>query len=346
MPSFYIGDRLVGGESDPLVIAEIGINHSGSIDVAIEMARAAISSGAEIIKHQTHIPADEMSSEAKSVRPGNSDKPIYQIIEECSLSEEEEFELKKFVEGQGAMFISTPFSRAAVTRIAKMNLPAVKIGSGECNNYPLVKLIAQLGKPIILSTGMNTIQSIAKSVQIIRSHNLPFALMHCTNLYPTPANHIRLGAIKDLETAFPEAVLGLSDHSTSNYPAIAAVALGAQIIERHFTDSMSRPGPDISCSMDPDSLKELIFATKIVKSASGGHKNRIEAEQVTENFAFASVVSIKSIKEGEFLTYENVWVKRPSGGDFTAEAFESVLGRKAARDIPSDVQLSKDDLAH
>ena len=344
MPSFYIGRRLVGGDSDPLVIAEIGINHGGSFEAAIEIARSAINAGAEIIKHQTHIASDEMSSEAKNVIPGNSDKPIYEIIEECSLTEEEEFKLKEFVEQSGRMFISTPFSRAAVERIRRMNLPAIKIGSGECNNYPLVKLVANLGKPVILSTGMNTIESISKSVQILRNAKIPFALLHCTNLYPTPEKLIRLGAIKDLRDAFPDAVLGLSDHSTTNYPAIASVALGAKILERHYTDTYDRKGPDIPCSMDESALRELISSSRIVSEASGGKKGRIEAERVTEDFAYASVVSIRDIKEGEKLSQDNIWVKRPSGGDFPAYRFEELIGRVAIRDISSNRQLKETDL--
>ena len=183
MNFFKIADRNVGENFKPLVIAEIGINHGGKLNEAIKIAAAAIKSGAEIIKHQTHIPDDEMSLEALQVKPGNANESIYEVIKNCALSEEDEFELQRFVVGKGAIFISTPFSREAVNRIKKMNLPAVKIGSGECNNLPLIKLILELGKPIILSTGMNSITSIQPAVDLIRKSSLPFALLHCTNLY-------------------------------------------------------------------------------------------------------------------------------------------------------------------
>jgi N-acetylneuraminate synthase len=339
MDSFHIGDRLVGLAHPPLVIAEIGINHGGDLSVAIEMAKAAIDSGAEVIKHQTHIPEDEMSSEAKTVIPGNSDKSIYEIIEECALNEDDEFALMNYVKSRGAIFISTPFSRAAVERISRMDLPVIKIGSGECNNYPLVKLVAKLGKPVILSTGMNTIDSIRPSVNILEAHGLPYVLLHCTNLYPTPTDLIRLDAIKELEDSFPRAVLGLSDHSTSNYPALASIALGARVIERHFTDSYDRVGPDINCSMDPAQLKELLEGSRTIFQALGGSKRPAEEEGVTIAFAFASVVTIKAIKAGEKLSMENIWVKRPSGGDFLARDFESLLGSTANTDIPANVQL-------
>ena len=184
-PSFSINGRYVGLDHPPLVIAEIGINHNGSLELAFEMVDAAISAGAEIIKHQTHVIEDEMSDEAKSVIPANSDKSIYEIMESCALSENEERELKNYIEKKGAIFLSTPFSRAAVDRLEKLEVCAYKIGSGECNNYPLVEYISKKNKPIILSTGMNDINSIHKSVQIFRKNKNKFALMHCTNVYPT-----------------------------------------------------------------------------------------------------------------------------------------------------------------
>ena len=345
MPNFNIGNRVIGKGSDPLIIAEIGINHGGSLTEAIKLADAAINAGAEVIKHQTHIPEDEMSEEAKHVIPGNSDKSIFEIISECALNEKDEFELMNFVKSKGVLFISTPFSREAVRRIAKMDLPAVKIGSGECNNLPLVKLIVSLGKPIILSTGMNSIETIKPAVEIIRASKLPFALLHCTNLYPTAARNIRLGSIKELELNFPDAVIGLSDHSISNFPAIGAMALGAKIIERHFTDSKERIGPDISCSMTPAELIELRAAAGIIAQAMGGNKRQIEEEKVTSNFAFASVVATRDIVENEVLTQENIWVKRPSGGGFPAAEFESLLGKKAIRRISSNTQLQAGDVS-
>ena len=177
-----------------MLLAELGINHNGSLEEAFKIVDAAINSGIEIIKHQTHVIHDEMSSEAKKVIPGNSDKSIYQIMEECALSEHEEISLKKYVEAKGAIFISTPFSRAAADRLERMDVPAYKIGSGECNNYPLIEHIAAFGKPIILSTGMNDIDSIKPSVEIFRKKNIPFALLHTTNIYPTAVSYTHLRA--------------------------------------------------------------------------------------------------------------------------------------------------------
>ena len=173
------------------------------------------------------------------------DVSIYEIMEKCSLNEKEEIQLKNYVESKGMIFISTPFSRAAAERLERMKVSAYKIGSGECNNYPLLEHIAQFGKPVILSTGMNTIESIQKAVQIFEKANIPLALLHTTNLYPTPPELVRYGAMKELHEAFPNQVFGLSDHTTSNHACFGAVALGASILERHFTDYMERTGPDI-----------------------------------------------------------------------------------------------------
>lgn len=341
---FEIQGRKVGYDYDPLVIAEIGINHEGSLKTAFEMVDAAEEAGAEIIKHQTHIVEDEMSADAKKVIPGNADVSIYEIMERCALSEVDEIKLQKYVESKGLIFISTPFSRAAADRLRKMNIPAYKIGSGECNNYPLLEHVASFGKPIILSTGMNTIESITKAVGVFRKHNVPYALLHCTNVYPTPPDLVRLGAISQLAETFPDAVVGLSDHTVTNYPCLGAVALGASILERHFTDHMNRPGPDIICSMDKQAMKELIEGSKIIKQARGGKKGPVKEEQPTIDFAYACVVTIKEIKAGEQLTMENIWVKRPGTGEIKAVDFEKVLGKKVKHTIVYDTQLKWTDI--
>ena len=341
MAEFKIAARLVGDNHPPVVIAEIGINHEGSLETAIQMVDAAIDAGAEIIKHQTHIVEDEMSDEAKGVIPGNSDVSIYEIMARCALSEADERSLMKYVQQRGAVFISTPFSRAAVDRLMEFDIPAFKVGSGECNNYPLIKYIARFGKPVIISTGMNSIESVRPSVEILRKARIPYALMHCTNVYPTPPELVRLGAMTQLREAFPDAVIGLSDHTISNYPCLGSVALGASILERHFTDRMDRPGPDIVCSMDPIALKELIEGSKIIFAARGGEKGPVEAEAPTIAFAFASVVAIRDIAPGQILNEENIWVKRPGGGDFTVLDYEVLLGKVAKAAIPRGLQIKK-----
>jgi sialic acid synthase SpsE len=344
MNEFEISGRKIGPQYKPLVIAEIGINHEGSLETAFEIVDAAAAGGAEIIKHQTHVVEDEMSKEAKKVIPGNADVSIYEIMERCALDEEQEMQLKEYVESKGMIFISTPFSRAAANRLQGMNVPAFKIGSGECNNYPLVKHIASFGKPMIMSTGMNSIESIRKSVAILEEAGIPYALLHTTNIYPTPPHLVRLGAMTELMEVFPNAVVGLSDHTTTNHACFGAVALGSCILERHFIDRMDRPGPDISCSMDGQALRELIEGANILQQERGGVKGPVKEEQPTIDFAYATVVTINSIKKGEVFTKENIWVKRPGTGELKADMFEKVLGCTAARDLDKDVHLKSVDI--
>ncbi|EAH7597836.1 N-acetylneuraminate synthase family protein [Campylobacter upsaliensis] len=344
MQEIKIGKLIVSQNTSPLVVPEIGINHNGSLELAKLMVDAALRAGAKIIKHQTHIVEDEMCQAAKKVIPGNAKISIYEIMKKCALNEKDERELKEYVEKQGLVYLSTPFSRAGANRLEDMGVSAYKIGSGECNNTPLIKHIASFKKPIILSTGMNDIKSITQSVKILKDFEVPFVLLHTTNLYPTPPHLVRLGAMLELKKEF-DALVGLSDHTTNNLACLGAVALGACMIERHFSDTMDRQGPDIICSMDENALKELIAQSEQMALMRGlnAKKEAAKEEQVTIDFAFASIVSIQPIKKGETLSEKNIWVKRPSLGGIPAYEFENVLGKKALRDIECDSQLSKED---
>jgi len=330
-----------GKDKGILVIPEIGINHEGSIKTAKEMVDAAHRAGARLIKHQTHICSDEMSMAARKVIPGNSDVSIYDVMDRCALNEEEELELKRYVESLGMFFLSTPFSRAAADRLEKFGVHAYKIGSGELNNYPLIEHIAQFKKPMIVSTGMNGIPAIEKTLNILERNNIEYALMHTTNLYPTKPEWVRLGAMQEMMKAFPDVPIGLSDHTQNNNACIAAMALGATLVERHFTDRLDRKGPDIVCSMDEYSLKELLHAANEIPKMLGGKKEALPEEKITIDFAFATVVSIKAIRAGEKFTKENIWVKRPGTGEILAENYNSILGKTSSCDIPNDTQIKK-----
>lgn len=339
--NFKIGDRMIGTEYPPLVIAEIGINHEGSFEKAIRMVDDACAAGCECVKFQSHVVEDEMIP--NDVVPGNTTETIWDIMKRCALSEEEEIKLKSYVESLGMIYLCTPFSRAAAERLKRMDVLAYKIGSGECNNYPLIEHIAGAGKPVILSTGMNDLESIAPAVQILREAGVPFALLNCTSMYPTPYEKVRLGGLADLAGRFPDAVIGLSDHSLGNFTCFAAVALGARILEKHFTSDKSWPGPDVPISIDPTELKELVQGSRAIHAALGGSKNILPEEKPTIDFAYACVVSIRDIKAGEKLSIENIWVKRPGTGEIKAVHFESLIGKTAKRPIANNSQLSWDD---
>lgn len=338
MKKFNIGSIEVGG-TEVLIIPEIGINHNGSLEIAKKMVYSAYRAGAKIIKHQTHVIDDEMSYEAKKVIPGNANESIYDVMKKAALTEEEEFELMKYTESLGLEFLSTPFSRAAADRLNKFGVKAFKIGSGEMNNYPLLEHIASFGKPMIISTGMNDISSIKKAVAIVEANNVPYALLHTTNLYPTKASQVRLGAMQEIAENFPNIPVGLSDHTVNNNAGLAAISLGAKIVERHFTDRMDRVGPDIICSMDEEELRNLIVSSKEIVQMLGGRKKPLAEEQVTMDFAFATVVAIKDIEKGEILSEKNIWVKRPGIGKIPAEKFKSLIGKKANQSIKNGTHL-------
>lgn len=339
---FKIGNRVIGNNHPPLVIAEIGINHEGSFEKAIRMIDDAYKAGCECVKFQSHVIEDEMIP--NNVIPGNAKESIWDIMKRCALTEDEEQKLKEYTEKLGMIYLCTPFSRAAAERLKRLNVDAYKIGSGECNNYPLIKHIAAYGKPVILSTGMNDLNSIEPAVTILRTAGVPFALTHCTSMYPTPYEKVRLGSIEDLATRFPEAIIGLSDHSLGNYTCFAAVALGARILEKHFTSDKAWPGPDVPISIDPNELRELIQGAQAIFAALGGSKTILPEEQPTIDFAYACVVSTRNIKAGEVLSSENIWVKRPGTGEIKAIDYEKLFGRTVQSDVPINRQLKWSDL--
>lgn len=345
-PTFNISNRKIGLEYDPLLIAEIGINHGGSLSIAKSMVDAAYKAGIEVVKHQTHIPSDEYSKEGINTIPGNAKESILEIMEKCSLSESDEYELYKYTKSKNMIFISTPFSQAALKRIIEFDLPAIKIGSGECSNYPLLRKVAEYKKPVILSTGMNNISSVRKAIDCLSMHGSQVAILHTTNIYPTPHDHVRLSAMIDLHNHFPEHVYGLSDHTVDSTSSLGAVALGASIIERHFTDTKTRVGPDICCSMDEKDAAKLVKDISLMRKcvAHGAKKEAHPNEKVTIDFAFASVVSLTDIKEGTLLSEENLWVKRPGTGEISADEFQDLLGKKATSFIEADTQLRWDQI--
>lgn len=341
---FSIAGRKVGPDHPPLVMAEVGINHEGSFDKAIQLVDAAKDAGAELVKFQCHITEKEMVP--TDMKPGKiSDERLWDIIKRCELNEEEERKVQAYCKQKGLIYLSTPFSREAADRLHAMGVPAFKIGSGECNNYPLLDHIARMGKPMILSTGMNDLPAIKKAVATVRRHKVPLALMHCTSMYPTPYEKVRLGGVPDLMKNFPGLPIGLSDHSMGIWTCLGAVALGASLLEKHFTILRSWPGPDTKISIEPGELRDLVQGSKAVWLARGGKKTILPEEKPVIDFAYATVVSIAPIRKGDKLSRENIWVKRPGVGPFKADRFQSLLGKRAARDIPADVHITPKDLA-
>jgi sialic acid synthase SpsE len=338
MDTFSIAGRMVGPDHPPLVLAEVGINHEGELKKALELVDAAAAAGAEVVKFQCHITDKEMVP--TDMTPGEiSTEKLWDIIKRCELTADEEKQVQAYCATRGVMYLSTPFSREAADRLDGMGVPAFKIGSGECNNYPLLDHIARKGKPMILSTGMNDIKSVRKSVEVIRKHSVPLALMHCTSMYPTPYEKVRLGAVAHLQAEFPNTAIGLSDHSMNIWTCLGAVAMGASILEKHFTISRAWPGPDTGISIEPDELRDLIDGSRAIWSARGGKKTILPEEQPVIDFAYATVVTTAPVKAGQVFSRDNIWVKRPGTGPILAERMDDVLGRRAVRDVAADVHV-------
>ena len=338
-----IGNREISANHPPLVIAEIGINHGGDLEVAKNMVRLAAAAGCECVKHQTHIVEDEMTDEAKSIFPPNADVSIWDVMAQCALSQEDEAELKRYTEDLGLIWISTPFSRAAADFLETLDVPAYKIGSGEADNLPLIRHIAKKGKPVIMSTGMQTIDTIRASVHILEDAGIEYALLECTNLYPSPPEIVSLQGVTDLKNAFPNAVVGFSDHSIGPEMALASVALGASILERHYTDTRYRKGPDISCSMDPAELRFLVDRSREVHTALMNPKQRTAPEEDVYRFARASVVADLDLPAGHTIAESDIWARRPGSGDIAGYDFDKVVGKTLKVAVTRNQQLKWSD---
>ena len=340
---FSIANRKIGREEPPLIIAEIGINHGGDLDLARHMVTLAAKSGAECVKHQTHFVDDEMTAAARDVYPPNDARSIWQVIADAALSAEDEVALKRHAEACGLIYMSTPFSRKAADFLDSLDVPAFKIGSGECDNIPLLRHVARMGRPIIMSTGMQTVASLQRAVTVLRQAGVPFALLECTNAYPSPPETVSLKGIGELRDAFPGVEIGFSDHSIGPEMALASVALGASIVERHFTDSRYREGPDIACSMDPAELRHLIDRSREIHRAAITPKHRSAAEEPVYAFARASVVADRDLPAGHIIAETDIWVRRPGTGAIPAYEFDAVVGRTLNRPAARNQMLDWQD---
>lgn len=339
-----IGNLPIRSVDRPKIIAEIGINHGGCLDTAKKMCELAANAGADIIKTQMHIPHEEMSNAAKSLVPNHCQESIYEIMESCALSIDKEYQLKQFIEQLGVEYLCTPFSAEAAHILGRdFQVNAFKIGSGECNNDIVLRAAASYNKPLIISTGMNSLDSCVRTYNLVTAElGKKVVLMHTTNIYPTPYELVRLGGINELQNIAGTDYVGLSDHTVSNLACLGAVALGAVLLERHFTDTKDRTGPDIVNSMDAKELNELRQLSEYMFLMRAGSKAEdIEQEQDTRDFAFATLVALNEIAKGQMIIVDNVAPKRPAIGDFYARDLSAVLGKKANCTIPKGCHILK-----
>lgn len=339
MAEIEINGRRIGTDHPPYVIAEACINHEGDIGIAREMVLHARAAGADAIKFQLHVLDDEMLREAP--QSANFDEPLYDTLERTNLSIAEHLELKALCESIGIDYMCTPFSAASADVLAeKIGVPVYKVGSGECTNHPLQRHIAAKGKPMIVSTGMTELSEVDDTVAVLRRTGVPFALTHCISAYPCPYDRVNLGVIPIYAQRYGVPI-GLSDHSVGIYTALGAVALGACIIEKHFSLDRTLPGPDHKSSIEPEELRELARGARAVWQARGAERAIFPEEREIVAWARESVVSIKPIAKGMVIGAEMVAVKRPSPGlgAIPAKELEAVIGRVATADIAADRQI-------
>jgi sialic acid synthase SpsE len=341
MTHITIGRRRIGPGEPCFVVAEAGINHNGDLGLAKELLDAAASAGADAFKIQTHFPEHEMlRGGATAAYVGES---LFDLLTRTALSRDAHAELRDRAAARGILFLSTPFSREAADFLDSIGLPAFKTGSGELTNVPLQRHIARKRKPMIISTGMSTPDEIDATVQAVRAEGAAFALMHCTSTYPTPFEHVQLDCIPALQAKYGVPV-GFSDHTLGTFMAFAAVTLGANLYEKHFTTSRSLPGPDQQGSMEPRDLAELISGVRAIEKARGATKMIQPGEQDVRNMANHSVVSIRDIAAGVTIALGDVWAKRPGTG-IPARRLDEIVGRTAKRPITKDRLIAWDDLA-
>lgn len=323
-----------------LIIAEAGVNHNGSLELAKELALKAKEAGADIVKYQT-VDLDSLVSKSAQMaeyQKENTGKNESQkeMLSKILLTYDEFVELDKYCKEIGIHFLSTPFDLKSIDFLQGLGCNLWKIPSGEITNYPYLKAIAMTGKPIILSTGMSTMKEIEECIAVLKANGAnKITLLHCTTQYPTPFDDVNLRAMESLRNEFGYNV-GYSDHTRGIEVPIAAVALGATVIEKHFTLSRDMEGPDHKASLEPHELKAMVKSVRNIEKALGKSiKEPAQSELANIAVARKSIVAKTSIKKGEFFSEDNLTTKRPGTG-ISPMQWMTVIGQKAIRDFEED----------
>lgn len=333
--------ELFNKENHVYIIAEGCDNHMGDIDVAKEMCRLAKLAGCDCIKFQHHLPDEEMLKDVPM--SSNFDIPLYDFLKLHALTLEQHKELMAYCEEIGIDYLCTPFSLKAAYELDEIGVKMFKIGSGEMTDVPTLKKIAELGKTMIVSTGMSTIDEIARTYNELIKYDIPIAFTNCTSEYPPQYEDVNLGVINILQEKFPKAVIGHSDHTPDLYTCFAAVAMGAKIIEKHVIISKQTPGPDQSVSIDFMDLYQLVDGIRKIEKAMGNEKKVNEKERQIRDWAFRSIVSTCEIKAGTVIDESMIWSKRPGTG-IPSHRMNEVLGKIAVCDIKENTLLKWEDL--
>jgi sialic acid synthase SpsE len=335
-----IGSREIGPGHGVLIVAEIGNNHDGSVRQAEQLLEAAAEAGADAVKLQTHIAEAEMLRSTPT--PPHFDEPRYEFTKRMELSLDDHLRLKALADRLGLVFFSSPFSVEAVELLERVDVPAYKVASGEVTNPPLLEAIAATRKPVLLSSGMSGLEEVERAAEVFRAGS-PVVVMQCTSTYPCPPEQVNLRAMSAMGERLG-CPYGLSDHTPDIYTSIAAVALGASVVEKHFTLSKRLYGPDHHASLEPEELRRLVEGVRQVEPALGsGLKERDESLNGVRATFEKSVVSATAIPAGSVIDRSMLVTKRPGTG-IPALRLPELVGRRAARDIEANELIAESDL--
>lgn len=343
-----INNRKIGKGEPVFIIAEAGVNHNGDISIAKRLIDIAKESGADAVKFQTFIAEDitSISSPKADYQKQTTDRDESQLemLKKFELSFAEFREIKRYCDAVGIIFLSTPFDQKSVDFLDELGIPAFKIPSGEITNFPLLKQIRQKKKPIILSTGMSTLEEIGNAVDLLKINGAnDIVLLHCTTAYPAHPDSVNLRAMKTMHQKFNLPV-GYSDHTNGITISIAAVALGATIIEKHFTLDKNLPGPDHKASLEPNELMMMVQAIRDVEMAFGnGIKNPAPCEIENEKSIRRSIVANKDIPKNAIIDQDSIIAKRPGTG-ISPINFSLIIGSRTKKEIKKDTILTWEDI--
>jgi len=332
-----VGNKTIGSGSPTYIIAEAGVNHNGDMKLAKELIDAAAIAGADAVKFQTFKTENVVSRLAPKAKyqleNTSPNESQFEMIKRLEMSDHNFYELKDYSEMKGIQFLSTPFDEASVDLLEKLNVEVYKIGSGEITNLPLLRYIAAKRKPVILSTGMANLGEVEEALEVLKECEV--ILLHATSNYPTSVDDVNLLSMKTMEVAFKK-IVGYSDHTQGFEVAVAAVALGAKVIEKHFTLDKDLTGPDHKASLDPKELKTLVSLIRNVeKSLGNGIKKAMPSEENTRLAARKSIVANEVIMQGTVLTKELLAIKRPGNG-IPPKYFGQLIGATVRKNIAVD----------
>ncbi len=329
------------------IIAEAGVNHNGDLRLAFQMIDQAVNAQVDAIKYQLYIseniataslPMSEYQKENM-----NTDSSQLEMLERYELTKEDLGKLIKYAEQKGIILIATPFDRDSVDALVALERPYIKIDSGAITDHPFLKYVARTGIPLILSTGASSMDEVREAVTVIEEHNRNITLLHCTAMYPAPYNRVNLFAMKEMMDRF-DYPIGYSDHTLGIEVAIAAVAMGAKVIEKHFTLDRSLEGPDHNASLEPDELSDMVRSIRNIEQAFGvADKTPFDEEVRIMEIGRRSIIAALDLKKGQRLTEKDIVIKRPGTG-ISPKYLETVIGGKVLRDIEHDSPIMETDI--